>query len=39
VTGISKEGVSGFDAEGFQPLKHGVRDCKINNLEEDSVSV
>jgi hypothetical protein len=38
VTGISKEGVGEFDAEGFQPVKHGVQNCMINNLEENTVS-
>ena len=39
MTGISKEGVDEFDAEGFQPVKHGVKDTVINNSEEDTVSV
>lgn len=39
VTGTSKEGVSEFDAEGFHPVKHSVQNCKMNNVEEDPVSV
>jgi hypothetical protein len=39
VTGISKEGVGEFDVEALQPVKHGVRNCMVNNIEEDPVSV
>lgn len=35
VTGISKEGVDEFDATGFQPVKHGVKDCMINNIDDE----
>ena len=39
VTGIGRKGVDEFDAEGFQPVKHGVENCFINSSEEDTVNI
>lgn len=38
VTGISKHGTDEFDAIDFQPIKHGVDYCMINNVQDDPVS-
>lgn len=38
VTGVSKSGVHEFEADGFQPVRHGVDKCLINTSVENTVS-
>ena len=37
VSGISRNGVSEYDVENFQPVKHGIADGQIENWLMDPV--
>ena len=37
VTGISKEGPSEFNIDGFEPVKHGILEALIDNYTQEEV--
>lgn len=39
VTGISKAGVGEWEADGFEPMRHGVYECDISEINDPEVGV